>query len=399
MPQVIPAIREGNVLRPRDPLPARLMTRLGSAGYVCHTEDDLFAPDLAPALGINVFSGTRQVAANFAGMHYHAQLPTVRYGVARNVDCGGCLWADVEPARGLYRWSSLDAFVAAAAAAGRDIVYCFLATPAWASARPTEPGQYGAGSDAEPADLAALGSFAAAVSARFLQRGTPIHAFEVWNEPKYDNGGGVAEGNYFTGTPSALAAMARTIWNAVKAADPAAIVLSPSPTGLEFPWFAGDRSGTDNLYRFLIASDGAGGSGAQWFDAVAFHAYSHTGTNNLYAVPQMLTNVRACLAVARIGEREAWITETSAIAPTLASFVSQHQQEYVARTLLLALGAGASRVVWYAWDDPLGFSDRPEVAAFWNTIVGLLAGRSITLVNSLADRRVAAVVDGARLIY
>ena len=399
MPQIVPALLEGNVLRPRDPLPASLMTRISPAGYVCHTEDDLFAADLPRALGTNVFAGSRRVATNFAGMHYHAQLPTVRYGVARNVDCAGCLWADVETGREFYRWSALDAFVASAAAAGRDIVYCFLATPAWATARPVDAGHYGRGSDAEPADMAWLASFATAVCARYRQRGTPIHAFEIWNEPKFVGGGGVAEGNYFTGTPTAMAEMARTVWNAVKAVDPGVLVLSPSPTGLEFPWFEGDRSGTDHLYSFLTASDGYGGTGARWIDAVAFHAYSHTGLNNVHAIPQMMANVRDCLSLVGLEGREVWITETSAITPPLATHVAQHQQEFIARTLLLALGAGATRVVWYAWDDPLGFSYQAEVAAVWNALVGRLAGARITLVNALADRRVAAIVDGARLLF
>ena len=57
-----------------------------------------------------------------------------------------------------------------------------------------------------------------------------------------------------------------------------------------------------------------------------------------------------------------------------------------------------SRVVWYAWDDPLGFATQPAVTAYWNELTGALAGASLSLVNSLRNRRVAAVVDGKRYL-
>lgn len=399
MPTLVPAIREGNVLRPHHVPDNSLMVRVAGANYVYQTEVDLYAPDLSPELGSNVFAGTITVPPTFAGMHYHSQVPPIRHGVARNVDCPGCHWVDVEPASAAYRWQALDAFVATASAAAREIVYCFLATPTWASARPAEPGHYNPGGDAEPADMASLAAFAAAVCSRYRARGTPIRAFEVWNEPKFDDGGGVGQGNYFTGTAAALVQMARAVWGAVKAVDPTALVLTPSPTGLESRWIDGDRSGTDNLNRFLGAPDGAGGTGAQWIDAVAIHTYSHDGRNNVYAIPRMFANVKECMSLHGLAGREVWVTETSAIQPTLFSYVPQHQQEYIARTMLLALGSGAARVVWYAWDDPLGFDQKPEVAAFWDKLVALLAGSRITVVNSLADARVAAVIDGIRHVF
>jgi hypothetical protein len=288
--------------------------------------------------------------------------------------------------------------VANAAAGGRDIVFNFLGTPTWASARPAEPGHYARGGDAEPAAMADMSAFASAVCSRYHSRGTPITAFEIWNEPKYADGGTLNQGNYFTGTPQALAQMAKAVFQAIKAIDSAALVLSPAPTGLEYPWVDGDGSGTDNLNRFMAASDGAGGIGRDWVDAIAFHSYSHDGFNNLYAVPQMVANVRAVMALHNLSERQIWITETSAITPALASFVPQHQQVYIARTLLLALGSGVSRVIWYAWDDSLGFATQPAVAAYWNEITGALAGASISLVNALRNRRVAAVVDGKRYL-
>ena len=398
MPVVLPAVRVGAISMPGQ-IPANAVSmRASQETFTFTTVDDFFAVDLSPDLGSNVFAGDVTVAPRFAGMSYHAALPTIAYGITRNVDCSGCHWADVEPGRGVYQWAALDAFVGTAAAAGRDIVYCLVATPAWASARPAEAGHYGNGSDAEPLRIDDVGEFAAAVCARYRALGTPITAFEIWNEPKYDQGGGVAAGNYFTGTPQSLAAMGRSIQQHVKAVDPQVLVFSPAPTGLEYPWQFGDGSGTDHLNSFLAAADGAGGTGRDWIDGVAFHAYSHDGYNNLYAIPEMLFNVQACLSLHGLSGRPIWITETSAITPPLASFTVEHQQAYVFRTLLLALGAGAARVVWYAWDDTLGFASQPAVATEWNRVTGLLAGARLTLVNSLRTKQVAAVVDGVRYL-
>ena len=399
MPVNVPVVRTGAIITPQFVPPNAIGVSVAANSYVFDTTDDFFSPDIAPHLGTNVLAVPRVIDRKFAGMHYHSALPTIHYAVARNVDVPGCIWSNIQPAaRGTYAWAALDAFVAVAAAGGRDIVFNFLGTPAWASARPAEPGHYGAGGNAEPASTDDLAAFAAAVCSRYRARGTPITAFEIWNEPKYSGGGGVAQGNYFTGTPQSLARMAKAIFQAIKAIDASALILSPATTGLEYAWVPGDASGTDYLDRFMAASDGAGGTGRDWIDAVAFHAYSHDGYNNLYAIPQMVANVRACMALHGLADRQIWITETSAITPALNSYVPQHQQEFIARTLLLALGGGVARIVWYAWDDPLGFAQQPGVANYWDEFTAMLAGSSVSVVNSLRNRRVAAVIDGKRCL-
>jgi hypothetical protein len=399
MPIVVPTVKTGHVVTPQFVPPDSIGVKVDADAYRFDTPEDFFAPDIAAHLGTNVFSGTRRLDPKFSGMHYHAEVPTVRHAIARNVDVPGCLWSDIEASgQGRYEWSALDRFVAGAASAGRDVVYCLLSTPGWASARPGEAGHYAQGGDAEPANPQHAGEFVAAVCARYKALGTPIKAFEIWNEPKYHDGGGVALGNYFTGTPEALAQMARAVWQQVKAVDNQALVLSPSPTGLESPWLPGDGSGTDKLDRFLGAADGAGGTGRDWVDAIAFHAYSHNGRNDVYAIPQMFANVRSCMAAHNLDGRDIWVTETSAITPPLASHVAQHQCEFIARTLLLAAGAGAARVIWYAWDDSLGFHRQPSVESYWDELTGALAGATVTLVNSLRNFRVAAIVDGKRYL-
>jgi hypothetical protein len=396
MPIIVPVVRSGNIITPQSVPRDQIGLRVAANSYVYDVPDDLFLVDVPAHLGTNILATPLVVNRKFAGMHFHGEVPSIRYAIARNLDTGGCSWLDVASARSIYDWAGLDTFVQTAAAAGRDIVFNFTGTPPWASARPDEAGHYGKGSDAEPADMRDLADFATAVCQRYRAKGTPITAFETWNEPKYAGNGGVNQGNYFTGTPSALARMAKAVYQAVKAADPAALVLSPAPTGLEYAWQLGDRSGTDHLHSFMGASDGEGGTGRDWCDAIAFHSYSHDGYNNLFAIPQMVANVRRVMALHNLAGRAIWITETSAITPQLKSFVSQRQQEFIARTLLLALGSGVERVIWYAWDDPLGFHQQRSVARYWDEFTSVLAGSTLSVVNSLRSGTVAAVIDGKR---
>ncbi len=398
MPIHVPVVRTGAIVTPQF-VPANAVgVSVAGNSYAFDTTDDFFSADIAPHVGTNILSVARVIERKFAGMHYHSEPPTINYAVARNIDVPGCLWSNIQSVRGSYAWAALDAFVDFSAAGGRDIIFNFMGTPTWASARPAEPGHYGSGGNAEPARVEDLAEFAAALCSRYRARGTPITAFEIWNEPKFSGAGGVAQGNYFSGTPQALARMAKAIFQAIRAVDAGALILSPATTGLEYPWVSGDASGTDYLDRFMAASDGASGTGRDWVDAIAFHAYSHNGYNNLYAIPQMVANVRACMALHDLIDRQIWITETSAITPALNTFVPQHQQEFIARTLLLALGSGVARIVWYAWDDPLGFAQQPGVASYWNEFTAMLAGSSVSVVNSLRNQRVAAVIDGKRCL-
>src|SRR6516225_4991831 len=122
MPVTVPVVRSGNVVVPQS-IPAGVVrSRATSGNYVFDVVDDLFDPGLPEYLGGNVLASPRVVSPRFAGMHYHVQRPTVSYSVARNVDMPGCMWSSVAAAgRGLYDWTSLDAFVSAASAARRDV--------------------------------------------------------------------------------------------------------------------------------------------------------------------------------------------------------------------------------------------------------------------------------------
>ena len=163
-------------------------------------------------------------------------------------------WRDLEPQPGEFAWAETDRIVAAAAAAGIDVLPVVVRSPPWASG----------GDSAEGAvpDSAAYARFLSALVARYGPRGTanagrPIRRWQVWNEPDIPR--------YWSGTPwpSTYVALLRAARGAIKAADPAAIVVSAGLT---------NRSWEDlgKLYA-------AGGRGL--FDEAAIHPFSRRVSN------------------------------------------------------------------------------------------------------------------------
>lgn len=322
---------------------------------------------------------------SFPGAGANTKDPLVRIGptsgtfatasaIARSHDAN-CGWNNIETAAGVYNWATMDAWMAAHA--GQDIIYVVFGTPAfWTTSVDNSQSSYGVGSLAFPdkaGGTVALTAFMTALVTRYVGK---IKYVEIWNEPKYISG----SGSYFVGTATQLAQIAKLANQAAKAVDPSIKVLSTSPTGLELAWVLNDSSGSDLLHKFLSASDGAGGFGKTWVDAIAVHTYSHNGYNNEFSIPQIATNVKAVLAANSMSATtELWVTETSAITPTLTSMSVESQKAFIARSLVLLLASGFSRIVWYGLG-ALGFTD-PTVIAYWSTLRNLLQGATLGPVN------------------
>jgi hypothetical protein len=161
-------------------------------------------------------------------------------------------WAEAEPERGRFDAFYLDrirAEVASFRARGVKPLVVLSGTPPWA-AGPQGPGLAG------PRDPQDYGRFAG----ELVRRVPGIGAIELWNEadsPAFWAGGP---------DPGAYAALLRATYPAVKAADPAVIVVSTGMVGNHFGFL-------EDLY-----AAGAGGA----FDAVGVH----TDTACLLASPR-----------------------------------------------------------------------------------------------------------------
>lgn len=314
------------------------------------------------------------VPAEFFGIHMHradagTPWPTVRFGAWRLWDAG-IDWRAIEPVKGQWRFEKLDRLVGMAESNDIDPVFVFGVTPAWASARPTEPFVYGAGGAAEARELKDWEDFVYAIAMRYRGR---IRHFELWNEPKFADSEPV-HGAFFTGTLASLVKQACSAYRILKQVDPANRLLTPGFTG------SGER-----LDRFLSAG------GRQCSDIVAFHFYSPTPERML----QRIGEVRAIMEKHGIGEWPLWNTEQGyeivgphAQIPGRLGFEvadMQTQANYIPRAHALAAAAGVDRFFFYSWERLLDSDLRPSIgAAALNATVRWLRNSTVRCTQSAA---------------
>lgn len=358
--------------------------------YVFYTEDDLYSASIPAALGTSILAAPVAVPSGFFGTHRQVGKTAggLNYAFERNHDAGtGTMWFQIHTAAGVYDWTALDKWVDECA--GREIVFTIFGTPTWASARPTETSPYGVlGIAAEPTNMATLADFTTALVTRYLGR---INTLEVWNEPKYI----VGSSSYFSGTPAKLAEIARTIYTAAKAVDPAITIIGVGATGLakDFAPTVGDVWTND----FLAAADGATGTGKDWIDALSVHAYIHDNFNtleNLLHLADTVNEIKSTNSLAM----DVWVTEFGFITPTFNAYEPQEAKaNMMARYILYMIAAGYTRLIHYSYGGPIGWGGAADTDTAINAFTAAIAGKTVTVVNKLTDGSLACVADGQRL--
>ncbi|MHB0877351.1 MAG: LysM peptidoglycan-binding domain-containing protein [Anaerolineae bacterium] len=168
-------------------------------------------------------------------------------------------WKLFEPSRGQINWDALDRIVDAATRHGVRVLFSVAKAPNWA--RPADSDFSVDGPPANPSDYA---TFVGALAGRYRGR---VAAYEVWNEQNlwYEWGG---KGKL---SASGYVALLQAAYQAIKAADPGAIVVSGglTPTGVNDGYIAFD----DVHYLAQMYAAGAG----SYFDALGAHP---SGYNN-----------------------------------------------------------------------------------------------------------------------
>ena len=158
------------------------------------------------------------IPASLFGMHAppdSGYVPSVKYGYLRLWD-SAVSWADLQPASGTYNWTKLDDALRFAQKAGVSVMYVLGRTPQWA--RPDSQKDDVA---APPADASTAGAFISALCQHVKSAGLPaITSYEAWNEGNLKS--------YWTGTPEQLAAVTKSVYDAVKGCEPSSQVLAAS---------------------------------------------------------------------------------------------------------------------------------------------------------------------------
>jgi hypothetical protein len=255
-------------------------------------------------------------------------------------------WREVEPTPGEYFWEYPDWLVRAGGYYGLNLALRLDHPPEWALS---------ANSDGPPVDAVTYARFAGQVATRYRGR---VAAYIIWNEPNL-----AAEWAGRPPNPVAYVALLQAAYQAIKAADPKARVVS---AGLAPTNEVSERALDDRL--FLRAMYAAGAKGH--FDVLGAHPYgfayppddppgAHQGLN--FA---RLANLRQTMIEAGDTHTPIWATEVGwTTAPVgleqqWLRVTEEQQASYLVETFAKA------RREW-PW---------LELLAVWNLSAGLPAG-------------------------
>ncbi len=164
-------------------------------------------------------------------------------------------WRDIEGhAKGEYDWFRPDWIVDTAVSHNLNLVIRIDRQPLWAvRTLPDEEIK----NNQPPVDLADFGDFCGVLADRYKGR---VAAYQVWNEPNLNREWGEQPPN-----PAEYTALLQVCYEAIKAADPAAIVISAglAPTGTH-----DNTAVPDDLYLQGMYDAGAG----NYFDVLGLNA-------------------------------------------------------------------------------------------------------------------------------
>lgn len=310
----------------------------------------LAAPWTIPGLAGTPFAmppAGRDLPSDFFGIHLHrlalnageegpvTPWPHLPFAGLRLWD-SRTLWSNLASTRGRWSFVRMDAYVAAASAHGAHLLYTLGGTPRWASARPDEPGPYGPGCAAEPADLSEWEDYVRVVARRYRGR---IAAYEVWNEPHFSE---IVRDRdfpgFFTGSLAVMLEMTRIARRVLDAEDPPAMLCTP-----------GFVNGPDRLEMFLA------GGGSRWVQAVDYHLYARDTKQLVDQIGQL----RALMTRQGVASLPLWNTEfgaetwdaREALPPGVAATSDEQAAANLAQFMVVNAAAGVARCYYYAWDN------------------------------------------------
>ncbi len=162
-------------------------------------------------------------------------------------------WRDLEATRGVIDYTALDAVVDSLRSHNLDILMTITTAPDWARSSHVENGP--------PDDLALFAQFAGELAAHYAGR---VQAYEIWNEPNLRREWNSA---FFPISAEVYADLLASAYAAIKAVDPAAVVISAglAPTGFN----DGINAIDDRVYLDALYAQGL----TQFSDAVGAHPY------------------------------------------------------------------------------------------------------------------------------
>jgi hypothetical protein len=244
-----------------------------------------------------------------------------------------------------------------------------------------------------------LSQFIQALIFRYNMSGRrQIQYVEIWNEPHFlgNNKG------FWWGAPAQLAALGRVVFQTAKSVDPGIRILSPAFDGLHSGHFSPNETGVNaGLRQYMQASDGAGATGAQWFDAVAIHTYNADIINPLNGLEGTIREVAETLEYFRLPIRifctETGYTETSKFQQSSLA----DKANLLRRQAAVQAAMGIQSVCFYSHDDQFcgNPSMNPPIAQVFNDMSKRLAGQVLQQVTVLSGGQVQVTTHTGSLTW
>lgn len=269
--------------------------------------------------------GGSAVSDRYFGMHVGfvdpgTPWPCVPFGTWRLWDAN-VTWKDLEPGKGVWDFSHLDALVAQGQEHGVDMILPLAMTPQWASQRPNEASAYAPGAAAPPINIQDWIDYVAAVTARYKVK---IAYYEMWNEMNLPE--------TWTGTPAEIVSLQQAAYATIKRIDPDAKLISANLTA---------SSGLPLLKQLLDLGY------ANSADIIGYHFYVFPSPPE--AIATLFSQIDSLLEQHGVS-KSVWNTETGWLKPSTMTS-DDESAAYVVRALLVGRASGIERFLWYEWDN------------------------------------------------
>ncbi len=197
-------------------------------------------------------------------------------------------WYEVEPKKGLYDWSRIDAVVAQAKKLGLEILGLLAYTPSWANG--------GKGINYPPDNVEDWKRFVKAAVTRYRGK---IKYWNLWNEPNVEEFWALDAAAYVEKILNPGAEVLKFTW-------PEAEIVGPEVTylkGIPSTW---------NMWLREILQKG----GKYWYDIISIHIYKSEGPEEIFKAllegypDELMPSVMDVLEEEGVKDRPFWITET-----------------------------------------------------------------------------------------
>jgi hypothetical protein len=328
------------------------------------------------------------------------RLPSTFFGVTLNSTSGavpgfmvgavrlwdsGTRWAQFEPTRGRFEWTTIDRHVEGAQRAHLPVLFVFGGTPRWANPDAPASPYLDGGRAAAPLDLGDWDDAVRAVVQRYRGR---IEAYELWplgNDPRFYNG-----------SVATLVDVTRRAARIIRATDPQATILCPGMGNL---W---TREGQGVLRRFAEAG------GYDECDVASIKLYQQKASDPPETMLQLAATVDRLLHIAGVQPR-IWVTGTTYSITEQQKLDPATAREHAVRYYLAGLYGrtlNLERMYFYNWGgtnlpvvlQPEGLAPTPAALAV-DRLQHWLTGASSTSCGNGPDAGLPAGVWQCRFTF